>query len=88
MATSNHKKVAFNPSNTWVTSNTARLEKRSATTPATGARNGMARNCSAVTSPRAALEWSVSSVSTSQSWPMRCTQVPMLLISAPAKNQR
>ncbi len=48
----------------------------------------MARNCSAVTIPRAALEPSVSSVRTSQSCPTLCTQVPTLLTSAPAKKMR
>ena len=34
--------------------------------------------------PRAADEWSVSSVSTSQSWATRPIQVPMLETKAPA----
>ena len=76
------------PSADCVISSTVRFEKRSTTAPAYGARNGTARNCSAVTMPSAVLEWSVSSVSTSQSWPIRWTHVPRLLTSAPRKNRR
>jgi hypothetical protein len=41
-----------------------------------------------MTMPTAAASWSVSSVSTIQSWAVRCIQVPTFETSAPANHRR
>ncbi len=72
----------------WVVIMIRRLPYRSATAPAIGEISTPGANCRAVTMPRAMAEWSVSWVSTNQSWATRAIQVPTLEVSEPANSSR
>ena len=72
----------------WVTSMMTRLGYRSASAPDHGARRRKGANCRPVTVPRAVAEWSVSWVRTSQSWPTRPIQVPVLETREPPAYRR
>ncbi len=72
----------------WVVISTLRRSNRSAITPATGARSSTGANCRPVTIPTATPELSVSWVRTSQSWAMRCIQVPVFDTRAPVTHKR
>ncbi len=61
---------------------------RSATVPVSGSSRTAGPNCSAIVIPTAVASSSVSWVSTSQSWAMRCIQVPTLETIAPANQMR
>ena len=69
------------------TSSCLRL-KRSATSPATGARKSCGPSCSAIVMPMAPASCRVRWSKTSQSWAVRCIQVPMLEIRAPMNQVR
>ena len=88
VAASSPRHRAKNPMAVWVTTRSLRLFIRSASTPAKGPRKRMGRNCRPVVIPAAAPSWSVSTVSTSQSWATRCIQVPMFETRAPAVQSR
>ena len=64
------------------------LSKRSAISPEKGTSSSWGPSCKAIVKPTAAASLSVSSVSTIQSWAVRCIQVPTLLTSAPANHSR
>jgi hypothetical protein len=74
------------PMELWVIISMVRLGKRSASTPPQTEKSRMGRNCRAVTTPSAVPLWV--SVSTSQSWAMRCIQVPVLETTCPAAKSR
>ena len=77
---------AITASADWVTSSTPRLGQRSAIMPPNRPNSRVGRNCRAVVTPTAvALPVRLS---TSQSWAMRCTQVPVLENSWPVANNR
>ena len=61
---------------------------RAATRPAMGARKGCGPSCSAMVMPMAPASCSVGWSNTSQSWAVRCIQVPMLETSAPMNQIR
>ena len=78
--------AAVPPNATWVTARMRRFGNRSASTPAIGENSRIGRNWSPVVMPSApALPVSVS---TSQSWAMRCIQVPMFDTSEPVAKSR
>ncbi len=72
----------------WVTSMTRRFGKRSATIPVQGDSRGTQMNWIVVMKPSARAELSVRMTSTSQSWAIRETHVPMFDTSAPLKYRR
>jgi len=71
-----------------VTSMTRRLGNRSATMPVHGDSSGTQMNWTVVMNPSANAELWVRMTSTSQSWAIRDTQVPMFDTSAPEKYLR
>ena len=72
----------------WVMTSSLRWSEWSAAEPVQGSNSSCGANCSAMTTPTAEALWRVSTVSTSQSWAVRCTPVPMLEISAPPAQSR
>ena len=79
---------ASRPAAPWVSISSLRRSMWSAAKPDNGNSSKGGPNCNAITVPTAvALCW-VSTVSTSQSCPMRCIQVPTLDTSAPAAHSR
>ena len=79
---------ASRPAAAWVKSSSLRRSRWSAAKPVSGNSSSGGPNCSAITVPTAVALCRVSTVSTSQSWPMRCIQVPTLDTSAPAAQSR
>jgi len=79
------KLAASIPSTTWVI-NSRRCGYRSAINPPNRPKNSIGPNCSAVVTPTANDE--PVSENTSQSWAIRCIQVPLLEIRAPRKYNR
>jgi len=71
-----------------VANSSRRWLNRSAAKPVHGSSSSCGANCSAMTTPSADAFWWVSWVSTSQSWAVRCIQVPTLETSAPAAHSR
>ena len=72
----------------WVAISSLRRFSRSAAKPVKGNSTSCGPNCSAITMPTAVALWFVRWVSTSQSWAVRCIQVPTLDTSAPAAHNR
>ncbi len=72
----------------WVSISSVRRSIRSATSPVTGSRSSCGPNWRAIVTPTAVASSSVSSVRTSQSWAMRCIQVPTFETTAPANHRR
>ena len=72
----------------WVVIRIRRWSKRSATRPVIGSSTTCGPNWSAITRPTATASLSVSTVSTSQSWAVRCIHVPTFETSAPAAQTR
>ena len=72
----------------WVRISSLRRSMRSATSPVSGSSSSCGPNCSAIVTPTAVASSSVSWVRTSQSWAMRCIQVPTFDTSAPANHRR
>jgi hypothetical protein len=72
----------------WVMNRMVRRLKRSATSPVSGTSSSCGAKLSAIVNPTAVASSSVSWVSTSQSWAMRCIHAPVLETSAPPNHSR